>query len=130
MAKIVYIYREQNKEAKRMGVKICTKCKQEKDINEFRKSLCKKNNKIYYRCECKECEKNCNKKRAKQYYLLNKEEINKKNKENYHEKYKNDNNYLERKSEYGKQYRQENKENISVKRKERYKKNEEKYKEK
>jgi hypothetical protein len=54
-----------------MGVKICIKCKQEKDINEFRKSLCKKNNKIYYRCECKECEKNCNKKRAKQYYLLN-----------------------------------------------------------
>lgn len=44
MAKIVYIYREQNKEAKRMGVKICTKCKQEKDN-------IKKSNKINWQIE-------------------------------------------------------------------------------
>lgn len=111
--------------------KLCKICGIEKDIEDFRKSLCKKNNKYYYRSQCNKCEKKANNLRAKKYYLLNKNEINKKNSKRYYEIYKNDSNYLAKRKESSKKYREINKDIISQKRKERYIKNidaEKKYK--
>lgn len=111
-----------------MNTKICKICKLEKDLSEFRNSLCKKNNKIYYRGQCKNCEKITNAKRAKHYYLLNKKKANEANKK-YREFHKNDERYKNRIKEYGKKYRELNKSIISEKRKQKYKDNIDKEKE-
>lgn len=109
--------------------KLCKICGIEKDIDEFRKTLCKKNNKFYYRNQCKKCENIITNERNKKYYLDNKEEINKKNRVRYFNKYKNDLDFKNKRTLYSKKYREKNKDIISLKRKERYKNNIEKEKE-
>ena len=42
-----------------MNTKICSKCGEEKDIEEFRKYFEKRCDKYYYRPECKKCAREC-----------------------------------------------------------------------
>jgi hypothetical protein len=82
--------------------KVCSKCGEEKDIKEF-----VKNTKT-----CKQCIKIYNEKYQKEYYIKNKESINKKHKEYYKNNIKN-----------FEEYRLNNKDKINEYRKEYYKDN-------
>jgi hypothetical protein len=121
--------------------KICSKCKEEKDIEEFhlcktkkdgRKSHCKKCLKIYY-----EDNKEKIKERNKEYYKNNKDEIierNKKYRENNKEKIKSQKkeyqgNNKEKIRKKGKEYREDNKEKIRERGKEYREDNKEKIRE-
>jgi len=73
-----------------MKTKVCPKCKKEKSIGEFGKE---KKSKDGYKCYCKKCWNNYNKKYIKDWYRNNKDRI----------------------VEYKKVYNEENKENISRK---------------
>ncbi len=55
-----------------MEIRVCKSCGIEKNIIEFRKTLCKKNNKFYYRRKCKKCESKDNLEKAREYYILHK----------------------------------------------------------
>lgn len=74
-----------------MEIRVCKSCGIEKNIIEFRKTLCKKNNKFYYRSKCKECESKDNLERTREYYILHKK-VSKKTKpyEKYIEEFNGD----------------------------------------
>jgi hypothetical protein len=97
--------------------KVCSTCKQEKEVSEFTKN---KSSKDGYHNQCKVCRKEeyqRNKEHKleyiKEYYKENKKEINEKHKE-YYDKNR------EKVSDRGKIYRENNKEIISQKKKEYY----------
>ena len=94
------------------NMKICSKCKEEKDISSFNKKRASKDG---HRAECKECQKISNKK----YKTENREKLKDKNKEYYE-------NNKERIKEYYKDYSQiyfqKNKERINEYRRDRRKK--------
>jgi len=93
-------------------VKVCSKCKIEKDFTEFSKA---KANKDGLRGNCKSCVKE----RKKEYYQANKERIIEQIKEYYQAN-------KERKKEYNKEYRENNKEQIKECHKKYYQANKEK----
>ena len=100
-------------------MKVCSKCKKEKELSEFYK----------HKNDFKSCCKICYKETRKERYKSNKEkelEYYQKNKEKYKEYYKNNKEYY---NEYQKEWRENNKERLKEKRKERYKNNIEKIKE-
>jgi hypothetical protein len=111
--------------------KICKDCKIEKDISLFIIHHTDKiTGKIYYKNQCKEC----NKENQKEYYQENKEDILEDKKEYYQENkeeileiqkeyYQN---HKKEKKEYQKEYCQNNKENIKEYHKEYYQENKEK----
>lgn len=105
-----------------MDTKICKLCGVEKNINEYRITLCKKNGKTYIRGKCKQCESKLNSQRNKKSYLENKEKFSKRSKE-YYEKNKNNENFKNKRQEYSKKYREDNKEKLSIKRKKYYREN-------
>lgn len=108
-----------------MEVRICKTCGIEKPIDDFRKTLHKKNNKYYYRNKCRKCENEENLVKSKEYYQKHKKEINKRN----YERCKNNENYIKYRKEYYKKYKELHKNEISARRKERYKNNIEKERE-
>lgn len=87
-----------------MNKKTCTKCKVEKDLNDFGKAPA---NKDGLRGSCKTCDK----KYKKKHYQNNKEELKVK-----HKIYRENN--KENKSIYNKQYRQDNSEKVATYQKE------------
>ena len=108
-------------------MKICSKCKQTKNLCEFTKDKNKKDGLFLY---CKECKKSVAKKEyeknkvrilnyQKEYYKENTNEIKVRVKKDYLEKQKDKLNYqkeyyqqnINKKLEYAKQYRQDNKKN-------------------
>lgn len=111
-----------------MDTKICKLCGIEKNISDYRKTLCKKNGRTYIRGQCKDCENKVNSYRNKQSYLENKEKILKRNRE-YYQKNKNNDELKNKRKEYERKYREENKEIISYKRKKYYNENIEKERE-
>ena len=108
-------------------MKVCKKCKVEKELTEFNKA---KQNKCGYLGKCRPCAKES----AKDYYKKNKEKIDKRVKEYYKnnkekiKQYQQDN--KERRNEQGKKnrklYTDKQKENVASCRKEYYKKNRDK----
>jgi hypothetical protein len=82
-------------------IKICKNCNLELEINNFNKDKSKKDG---YRNSCKECQKNY----GNEYYILNKDNINKKNK-----KWKGENKELIK--EISKKYYEDNKDYILLK---------------
>lgn len=104
-----------------METKICKRCGVEKTIEEYRKWFSKKDNNYYYRCQCRNCEReissnyyNSNKQYFSDRYIKNKEEINKKRKLYYeNNKHKKREYYLKNKEKidkYQKEYRIKNRE--------------------
>ncbi len=96
-------------------VKVCTKCKVEKELTDFYKDKSKKDG---LRRECKSCRKE----RNKEYHQANKERIKERRKEYFKE-------YWQANKERAKEYRQANKEKINKRHKEYYQANKEKRKE-
>lgn len=100
------------------GIKVCSKCKEEKPFSEFNKS---KHRKDGMHCECRKC--------TNRYKRENKERLkdkNKKYRENNKERinqYRQDNKELI--SKYNEQYRQDNKDYFKEYYKQRYQKNRE-----
>ena len=93
-------------------MKACNKCKEEKELSEFYKNKSKKDG---LSRECKECTK----RRDKQYYQVNKEQIAERTKQYYQAN-------KEKFAEYGKQHYQANKEKIAERKKQWYQANKEK----
>ena len=105
--------------------KVCSKCNEELDIDNFNKQGKKKDGAIRYSAKCKKC--------IKEYYKNNKEKIKenskeyyKNNKEHYKEYYENN---KEKIKENSKEYKENNKEKIKEYYKEYYENNKEKIKE-
>jgi hypothetical protein len=89
-----------------MKTKICSKCKEEKELSEFTKHP-QTNDGL--QCQCKQCRKN----EKQNYYLKNKEHINKKS-----NKYREDN--REQLLIYQKKYREKNKVTLNKKKRQKY----------
>jgi hypothetical protein len=106
-----------------MGKKVCSKCKEEKEVCEFGKKI---TNKDGLQSRCKECRKIETKEYFNKYPNRNKE-IWEKNKNELSERYKQ---WSEKNSNYFKSWRLENKEKINTQRRELYSLNKEKVKEK
>jgi hypothetical protein len=84
-------------------MKICTKCKENKNLGEFHKYKATKDG-LQYRC------KSCDSQSHAKYRQLNRNKVNAQKKE-YREKYKQK--IAEYGKEYGKQYREDNKEELA-----------------
>jgi hypothetical protein len=79
-----------------METKVCSKCKEEKRLNEFNKN---KQNKDGVRGSCRQCDKNIH----KHYYLNNKHRLNKKRNKDLHQQWCEKN--KEKRKEYQKKYK-------------------------